>query len=208
MNKPATNLAQAVADLATIRRHVAGSTDFHGYGPLTLALTALLAGVAALLQARYLPQAHAHLATYLGIWISTAILSVSLITTEMIARTHRIHSGLADEMLRTAAQQFAPSLVIAVLITGILLRFAPTSTWMLPALWQICSSLGIFASLRYLPRPVLVVALWYAGTGLSVLALAGSRALSPAAMGLPYGVGQTLFALALLRAHRRCSDAL
>lgn len=203
MNRPTDQLDQAISDLATIRRHVADSAEFHGYGPLTLALTALLAGATSLLQRHFLSEPQEHLTTYLGFWILTAIVSASLIATEMVARTHRIHSGLADEMLRTAAQQFAPSLVIAVLFTATLLRFAPASAWMLPAVWQLCSALGIFASLRYLPRAVLVVALWYAATGLYVLALAGGSALSPAAMGVPYGVGQILFALALRRIRRR-----
>ena len=57
-------------------------------------------------------------------------------------------------------------------------------------LWQIFYSLGIFASCRLLPRPTFWVAVFYLGTGLAVLALAhGEAALSPWAMGLPFGAG-------------------
>ncbi len=69
---------------------------------------------------------------------------------------------------------------------------------MLPGLWQIFFSLGIFASCRLLARATFWVAVFYLGTGLTVLALArGEAALSPWAMGLPFGVGQLLAAAVL-----------
>jgi hypothetical protein len=69
---------------------------------------------------------------------------------------------------------------------------------MLPGLWQIVFSLGIFASCRSLPRPMLAAAVWYLACGLAVLALAnGSAAFSPLAMALPFGIGQLLIAVIL-----------
>ena len=46
---------------------------------------------------------------------------------------------------------------------------------MLPGLWQIFYSLGIFASCRLLPRPTFWVAVFYLGTGLAVLAWRTAR---------------------------------
>jgi hypothetical protein len=70
---------------------------------------------------------------------------------------------------------------------------------MLPGLWQILFSLGVFASCRSLPRPMIAVALWYLGGGLSCLIFAnGSDALSPWTMGMPFFGGQ-LLASALLK---------
>ncbi|HEY8504955.1 MAG TPA: hypothetical protein VIL46_10260, partial [Gemmataceae bacterium] len=70
-------------------------------------------------------------------------------------------------------------------------RHAPQSAWMLPGLWQILFSLGVFASCRLLPRAVFGVAVFYLFSGLAVLIVAqGEHALSPWAMGLPFGVGQ------------------
>ncbi len=48
-------------------------------------------------------------------------------------------------------------------MTVVLLRAAPESLWMLPGLWQIFYSLGIFASCRLLPRPTFWVAVFYLG---------------------------------------------
>ncbi len=50
----------------------------------------------------------------------------------------------------------------------------------------------------FLPRPMLAAGVWYLLTGLTCIALAGGRALSPWAMGIPYGTGQLLVAGILL----------
>ena len=80
----------------------------------------------------------------------------------------------------------------------ILLRFAPETVWMLPGLWQILIGLGLFASLRFLPRSVAIAGAWYFLAGAAVLMLASeTRALSSWAMGVPFGVGQLLLAAIL-----------
>jgi hypothetical protein len=69
---------------------------------------------------------------------------------------------------------------------------------MLPGLWQILFGLGVFASCRLLPRATFWVGVFYLGSGLAVLALAHQEAaLSPWAMGLPFGAGQMLAAAVL-----------
>jgi cyanate permease len=75
---------------------------------------------------------------------------------------------------------------------------------MLPGLWQIIFSLGIFAASRTLPRPIVVVGAWYLVCGLCCLAWArGEHAFSPWAMGLPFGLGQLFVAAVLLFCPRR-----
>jgi hypothetical protein len=192
------DLNKALGDISSIRRQVAHSTEFRGYGPATLASTGALAVAAAGAQALWLPDAANHIPAYLSIWIWTAVLSAALIGMEMHARTRRIHSGLADEMIRVAVEQFLPSAGAGVLITLVLVRFAPDVLWILPGIWQIVFGLGVFSSCRFLPRPVAAVGAWYLVTGLTCLALADNRALSPWAMGIPYGAGQLLIAGILL----------
>jgi predicted benzoate:H+ symporter BenE len=69
---------------------------------------------------------------------------------------------------------------------------------MLPGIWQIIFSLGVFSSLRFLPRAMAIAGGWYLLTGLTCLALGEGRALSPWAMGIPYGAGQMMVAGILL----------
>ena len=103
-------------------------------------------------------------------------------------------------MIHAATEQFIPAGVAGVLLTVVLYRFAPESLWMLPGLWQIVFSLGLFASCRSLPRPMFAAALWYLATGLACLAFAnGAHAFSPLAMAVPYGLGQFYTAAVLYR---------
>jgi len=202
------DLHKALGDISNIRRQVAHSTEFRGFGPATLAGTGVLAILAAGAQALWMPEPATHISAYLSLWIWTAVLSASLIGTEMYARTRRIHSGMADEMLRMAVEQFLPAAGAGVLLTVVLVRNVPDALWMLPGIWQVIYSLGVFSSCRFLPRPVLAVGVWYLLTGLISIGLADGRALSPWVMGLSFGAGQMLVAGILLYTNQEGGDEI
>jgi hypothetical protein len=192
------DLYKALGDISSIRRQMASTTEFRGYGPATLATTSLFAILAAVAQALWLPDPTHHISAYLGVWVSTAVLSAALTGVQMYNRARRIHSGLSNEMLRMAVEQFLPSAAAGLLVTIVLLRYAPFTTWMLPGIWQVIFGLGISSSCRFLPRPMIAAGAWYLLTGLSCLAMGGNRALSPWTMGIAYGAGQLLVAAILL----------
>jgi hypothetical protein len=97
-----------------------------------------------------------------------------------------------------------PCVVAGGLATLVIARSPEPVAWMLPGLWAIFFSLGVFASRRLLPRATIWVAFYYLIAGLAGLALArGEHALSPWAMGLSFGGGQLLAALVLYRTLER-----
>jgi hypothetical protein len=121
-----------------------------------------------------------------------------MVAAQMTIRARRVHCGFAIEMVHAAVEQFLPALVVGVLLTGVLLRAAPKDAWMLPGLWQLLFSLGVFASCRFLPRLTFVVGIWYLVAGLTTLVLQSeSQALLPWSMGIGFGVGQLLVAAVL-----------
>jgi hypothetical protein len=192
------DLDQALAEISAIRSQIARTVVFRGYGPVTVAATGLLALVAAGVQAELLDDAAGHVRSYVALWAGTAVLCASVVGVEMITRTRRAHGGLAQEMLATAVEQFVPAAAAGSLLTLVVLAFAPEVTWMLPGLWQVIVGLGVFASCRFLPPAIFWVGAWYLTAGLGNLALArGALALSPAAMGVGFGVGQLLTAAIL-----------
>jgi len=194
------DLDRALADITAIRSQMARGALFCGYGPVTVAATGVLAVLAGGVQALWLPDPASDVASYLALWIATATIATILIGGEMVARTRRIHSGLADEMLRAATEQFIPAGVTGALLTFVLYRFAPQCLWMLPGLWQIAYSLGLFASCRLLPRAMFAAAVWYLAAGLACLAfVSGAHAFSPWAMTVPFGIGQLFIAAVLYR---------
>jgi hypothetical protein len=188
-----TDLHKALSEINTIRGQIARGAEFRGYGPATLTATGLLALFAALAQSYWIKDPQRDAAAYLSIWVPTAALSLLIISIETVVRARRLHSGLAGQMLHTAAEQFVPAIVAGLLLTAVLVRSAPQSAWMLPGLWQIVFSLGAFSSCRFLPRATFAVGVWYLICGLMCLLLGpGSYALSPWQMGVPFGVGQLL----------------
>jgi hypothetical protein len=189
------DLHKALADIGSIRQQVAAGTMFRGFGPTVVATTGLLAAVTATVQSIWLADAGDQPIAFLFVWAATAAVSAALIGAEMIARTRRHHGGLADAMLINAVEQALPAGVAGVAIALVLMQFAPETLWVLPGLWQVLVGLGIFASVRSLPRAVAWVGAWYVATGVVVLALSSqTQALSPWAMGVPFIVGQLLLA--------------
>src|ERR1700687_4471665 len=189
------DLDKALADIFTIRSQIAAGTAFRGYGPATVAATGGLALITAIFQFLWLRDPTGHpLIFFLG-WAATALVSAAMIWIEMQARSRRHHSGLADVMIHQAIEQFLPAGGDGVLLAVMLLKFAPETLWLLPGLWQVLVSLGIFASVRSLPRTVAFAGAWYFVAGFATLLLASqSHALSPWTMGLPFVFGQLLVA--------------
>jgi hypothetical protein len=201
------DLHRALADITAIRGQIARGTEFRGYGPAALVVTAVLALLAAGVQAHWINDPMRAIGAYLALWTTTAALCVLVVGVETVRRTRRMHDGLADDMLRAAVESFLPAAAAGVLLTLVLLHSAAEELWMLPGLWQILFSLGVFASCRSLPRPMIAVALWYLAAGLGCLTLPnGSDALSPWAMGVPFFSGQ-LLAAALLKQSFGAGDA-
>jgi len=192
-----TDLRRALGDIHAIRKQVADRTEFRGYGPVAMACTALFAVISATVQP-YVVSDPAHTPVrYLAIWFAAATLSLLLSSVTMYTRSRRMHSGLSDEMIRMAAQQFVPSVGAGLLMTVVLVFAIPHVVWMLPGFWQVIFSLGVFASCRSLPKTMFAPACLYLGTGVAAMAIGDTRALSPWVMGVPFALGQMMIAAVL-----------
>jgi hypothetical protein len=189
-----TDLNRALVEIRSIRRQIAQTTEFRGYGPATLFVTALIAVTAGLVQAHWVPEPAAHPVQYVALWLIIAVFCAALIASQMLARANRIHSNMADEMVSMAVAQFLPAAIAGAVLPFALMRGTASVFWMLPGLWQIVFSLGVFACCRGLPRMMLLTGAWFLLTGLGCLTLGDARALSPLTMSVAYGVGMTLAA--------------
>ena len=198
------DLREALSEIHSIRASVSRLIEFRGYGPTTVGITGLLAiVVASAQQLRIVDSSH-----YLALWIGTAFVSLALIVIETIVRSRRIHSFLAMQMVHSALEQFLPPIVAGLLLTAVMARTAPQNLWMLPGLWQVLFSLGVFASCRFLPRPIFWTGVWYLTTGMSCLAFGHADwAFSPWEMGVSFGVGQLLVAAVLQFGYRQRDEA-
>lgn len=191
-------LREALAQITEIRAQMARTETFRGYRSLTVGFSGLLALVGAAVQTVWIPQPGRNIDAYLALWIGIAAVSMVVCGAEMAFRCYRASSPLTRQVTLLAVEQFLPCIVAGGAMTYAMVRFAPQSLWMLPGLWAIVFSLGVFASCRLLPRQVFWVATYYLAAGVAVLALAREdAAFSPWAMAGVFGVGQWLTAVIL-----------
>ena len=194
-----TDIDKALSDIVEIRSRIAAGTAFRGYGPLAAAATGVIGFLTALSQCLFLPAMTP--GQFVWCWIGAGILSALVVRIEMQDRSRRLHSGLADAMIHQAIGQFLPAAAASLFLPLFLLSHAPDALWIMPGLWQILVSLGIFASLRSLPATVSWGGFWYFLSGAASLFLASqTHALSPWMMGVPFLLGQCLIAALLYRA--------
>lgn len=194
-----TDLSHALQQISEIRRHMVRGTVFRGYRAQTTALTGVLALLAAAMQNEIIPKPWLNLPGYLGLWCGLAVVSATIFGVELFIRCRRLSSPMQNERTIEAAERFIPSLAAGALLTVVFFRLLPKETWMLPGLWAVCFSLGIFASRTLLPRGISVAAGYYLIAGCLDLVLTRDppHAFSPWAMGLTFGVGQLLAAAVL-----------
>jgi hypothetical protein len=193
-----SELRQALAEISAIRTQVARETQFRGYGPRSTAASGVLAILVASAQSLWLKATWGDARVFLMVWVSTAMVAAGICAWETYIRTAKVHFGFSREMIQAAIEQFLPAMVVGLMLTVVLVKVAPRELWMLPGLWQLSFSLGIFASCRFLPRPMFAVGLWYLVAGLACLAIEGGpHELSPWTMGIPFGIGQLFLAVVL-----------
>ena len=203
------DLDKALADIVAIRSQIARDTVFRGVGAATLAGTGGLALACTLGQALWLGDPSARIGLFFGLWIGAALMAFAMIGVEVVRRSRRLHSGLADAMVWNAIEVFLPAAGAGGCLALVIARFAPAELWMLPGLWQVLVGLGLFAAARILPRAVQGIGAWYLLAGLVVLAVsAETHALSPWTMGLPFLVGQVWLAAIIHHGAQSSDDGL
>jgi hypothetical protein len=189
-------LREALTQISEIRQRVAQTEVFRGYRAVPVAFSGLLALATACVQSVLLPEPAEHMTAYVALWVGAAI--ISILATGLEIYLHHLHarSTLARQVTWLALRQFAPCLVAGFLVLVVMMKYASEVLWMLPGLWAMLFSLGIFASYRFLPKPTYWVGLFYMIAGTILLTLR-EAALWPWAMGLAFGLGQ-LFGAAVL----------
>ena len=191
-------LRDALSQIAEIRQKVAQAEEFRGYRALPVAFSGGLAVVTACCQALWLPEPLKNIPLYLTIWVAAALVSMVVTGFEMVWAVRRSGSILDRHKTYLAVTQFLPCIGTGGLLMIVLLKHASESLWVLPGLWAMLFGLGIFASVRLLPPAIIWAGVFYLFAGAICLAIAqGEYALSPWAMGLPFGVGQLLTAALL-----------
>jgi hypothetical protein len=185
---------EAMAQVEEIREQLARAESFRAFRAASTAYTGMLALFGAAIQSHWqLNDAH----SFMVLWISVAAVNVVIVGTEMKLRILSSDSILTRDATILAARQFVPCVVAGALLTLAIRRCAPEATRLLPGLWAILFSLGIFASRPGLPRAINFAGAYYMLCGLFLLATAPQGEFEAWPMPLSFGVGQLLISLIL-----------
>jgi hypothetical protein len=185
-------LRDALTQIAEIRQQMARGQIFRGYRAATTAFSGVAAIVTALAQQAFFPAATR--SQFVLLWSAAAAICLIAVGIEMAIRTRRSASQVQKQLTLLAVEQFFPSLLAGGLLTWFFCAYLREESWMLPGLWMILFSLGIFASARLLPRAVFAVAGFYLLAGILTLLITQDQhsvwRFSPWTMAAAFGLGQ------------------
>lgn len=192
------DLHEALSQIHEIREQVARTETFRGYRAAPVAFSGIVACLAAGLQPWVVADPAQNPAIYLAWWIGAALLSMAVTGIVMYWHCLKSTHPLTKPNTILAIGNFAPSVVAGGLVTIVLFQSFPQALWLMPGLWSIFFSLGIFASYRLLPKATFWVGVYYMIAGVLCMTWAREEfAYSAWAMGVPFGVGQILSAAIL-----------
>ena len=186
-------LREALVQIAEIRQQMARGQIFRGYRAATTACSGVIAMLAGVAQFMWIQRPATEARPFIYLWMSAAAVSLLVVAAEMIFRTRRSNSVSQRQLTLLAVEQFTPSLIAGGLLSYVFGAHLHEQLWMLPGLWMVVFSLGVFASARLLPRPVFVIGGFYLLAGIMTLLASHEHAewaLSPWLMAGTFGVGQ------------------
>lgn len=198
---------EALSQVRVMQTQLSRAEQFCCYRSATIAASGLSALGAAIVQSYWIPQPADHLRQYLFLWVSVAALSVVVTGTEVLVRWLRSESPHARRQTIATVRQFMPCLLVGALLTWAFAAFSREHAALLPALWSVVFSLGVFASCKYLPSGSVVVAAYYLVAGLACLRWGqGPQSLAPWTMMITFGAGQLITAIVLYRQQEPAGD--
>jgi hypothetical protein len=183
-------IQRALDQISEIHEHLARGEVCRDYRAAPIALSGLVALAAAMLQSRVIgqPPPTTALVSY---WVLVAAAAALVAGGGIIVQYLREPSQITRRRTRTVLGQFVPCVAAGMVVTAAVDWNSTVAVAVLPGLWAVLFSLGVFASRPYLPRMIGWVALYYLVAGGVLLLLARSGAsLNPWAMGATFGLGQ------------------
>jgi hypothetical protein len=191
-------LHEALGQISEIRAQMTRTQTFGGFRSLTVATSGVLGILAAIYQANRIPRPMEQIEEYVTLWSAVAALSLFVVGLELAYSYSEAMSTLRRRLTTHAIRQFVPCLIAGAVLTAAIIYRAPETAWMLPGLWSLFFGLGVFASSKLLPRPIVWLGVYYLLAGTLCLVFGkGDSPLSPWMMAGTFGLGQLFAALIL-----------
>lgn len=185
------DVSRALEQLNEIQHHLGRSEIYRGYRSKTLGLMGLVGLLASgVLQFGWSGAAPIE---RIGFWVAVAAVNLAIAAWEILGDYGNLKTDHQKQITKRTVGQFLPTLASGLLLT---LVFASRgeNLELLPGIWSVMFSLGIFASRPYLPRGVGWVGAYFLVAGALLLGFSGSALEQPWYMGGVFGGGQIMLA--------------
>ncbi len=186
-------LQDALEQLDTLAQVAERTNRFDGFRRTPIAASGLIGGLAGFLQAGTIGTNELLLSDYIRYWVAAAAVSVAIILLEMLWRYTTSPTVRMKRMTLEVMKRLLPTFAAGSGVTLVIALKANDAAWMLPGLWSILMSLGVFSVAAMLHPLVQWAGVWYLTSGVVVLWLSrGEYALHPFTMAIPFGSDNSL----------------
>ncbi len=187
-------LHKALSQISDIHAQVLRSEVFRGYRAVTMMATGGIAVAAAAAQATLVPPTD--LIGFVFFWILVASVCAGVSAADLILSSRELLAQNIKRRTLMVVSQSLPALGVGALITGLLMFLDRDLAALLPGLWAMVYSLGVFAARPYMPRAIGWVGAFYLAAGAWQLWQCEAGVIpSPWGVGLTFGIGQAGLAL-------------
>ncbi|MBL4890123.1 MAG: hypothetical protein JKX97_08915, partial [Candidatus Lindowbacteria bacterium] len=150
---------KAISQISEIHSQISRSEHYRGLRALPVALTGATAIFAGFFQHQIINSFLAPLGIPFSIcfvlyWCSIAVISL-VIALSGISRNYFLHDDTMDRKKTIVIlENFLPCLVVGMIVTLGITSLIPTNIALLPGIWTLVFTLGVFAARPFLPRIV------------------------------------------------------
>ena len=192
-------LKEALSDIAEIRALLDRNHSYRGFRSIAIGISALFVLIGGYVQLHF--DLRLNPSRYLDIWLFVAMGSLVITAVEMIVRGRISNEMAVWKMHGKVALSLLPSFLVGALVTAALVLESSSSAvdqgnfWLLPGVWALVYSLGLFAVCNLLHRTTRFAAVYFLIAGCVYLVLNWStRHVEAWHMVAIFGVGQLLLA--------------
>ena len=197
-------LRDALTDISEIRAAIDRNQTYRGFRSAAIGLSAVFVVLGGFAQLHFDLQGDP--SKYLDVWLCVALVSMLVTAVEMIVRGRISNDMAVWKMHGKVAITLMPSFLVGALVTAAvaletqrpLALVKEYNLWLLPALWSLIYSLGLFAVCKRLHRMTSIAAMYYLAAGCVYLIFNWtSREVAAWHMVTIFGIGQLLLAVIL-----------
>ncbi len=153
-------LQEALSDLKEIRAQLDRASPIREFRSIAVGLSGIITIIGSTIQLIMGYSWQGTLTEYLCVWLAVAFCSLMVAIVEVIVRSHINSKPIPWKMHRKLATQIGPSFLVGAVLTAAIL-FSTRGGWMLPGMWALIYSLGLFACTQHLPRHSVWAAVYF-----------------------------------------------